>query len=454
MSNNNDMKNVKDKLHTISPPSEVDLAIERGMAKGRVLRRNRKVFVRSTLTAAAIFILLITSIRVSPTFASALSEIPILNKLVEIVVHDDNLRTAIENDFIVPVDATANAHGIMVDIEGVIVDESRLVIFYSLIDRGSERKDGEIRDIMLHNQNGNGIEAVYSYWGRYDFTEQEIWRDTIEISFPLEGKVPETLKMGFQFLEDSVADGNDPFPWELTIDIPHEAFEELTQEFEVNKTIMIENQEIYIHEVIIYPTKTAVVYEYSEENEYEIYDLKDIVLVDGAGNEWSRVSGGMIGFGAGEDGKRVLFLDSLHFDGVPDELYLKGSKISALPKDKDSVIIDTIENKMLSGPSNMKIDTLVITDKMITLEYTLTELALDDNPNRYNLLSSQIYNEKGVEVKTEGSSAISSEEEVQPDSFSFNERFHFAEKLEDRYLHFTFYYYPNYLEQPWRIKIK
>lgn len=111
-------------------PAEADLAIAQGIQRAKALRRRK----RTSLTAAASFILLVTvfaaMVHVSPAFASAIRQIPGMEVFVRILsTQDKGLAQAFDNEFFQPINISHTQNGETFTLNGVIADESRIVVF-------------------------------------------------------------------------------------------------------------------------------------------------------------------------------------------------------------------------------------------------------------------------------------------------------------------------------------
>ncbi|MCD8510992.1 MAG: DUF4179 domain-containing protein [Bacillus sp. (in: Bacteria)] len=455
-------KNNKDRLeslnemqnnhHQITPPPEVDLVIERGIQRAKQEKKRKRTIQGTLLTAAAVFLLLVGMIRVSPTFASALSDIPVFNKLVELVGYDENLKTAMEHDYIYPVDASTIAHGVLVDVEGIVIDGSRMAIFFSITDRGADLDYLTMRSLEIVDEDGKTFSAMHSFWGEYDFADTTTVRDKLEINYSSDTELPEKIfvKMDFGKKRDwneSYFEDTQEHPWILEIELPLKEFAEKMVSYDVQQYVDMEGQRIYFDEVNIHPTQTEILYRFDEENDYEIFGFVDLKLVDENGDVWER-PGNTIAF-TGEDGRRILYLDSAYFDNEPEELYLQGTRISALPKDQAKIKLDLKTGEIVHGPPEVSLEYFRFRETWLAVEVEIKGIEYEDGHTR-GFLSSSVLTEEGEIIETARRSVSSQS----GNSMAARVSVHFEEPLEERYVYLPIFNYPNYLEEEWKIKLK
>lgn len=435
----------------ITPPSEIDLAIERGIQQAKQEKKRKRALQGSLLTAAAVFLLLVGMIRVSPAFASALSDIPVLNKLVELVGNDENLQTAIEHDYIYPVDASAIAHGILVDVEGIVIDASRMAIFFSITDRGADLNYLRMNSLNIKNEQGISFQASHSFWGEYDFSETRTVRDKLEINYSSDTELPKKIYVSMDFSKnrnwhESSFNDSKEHPWVLEIELPLEEFAEKMMSYDVQQHVEMEGQRIFYEKVNIHPTQTEIVYWYNEENDYEIFGVEDLKLVDGKGNVWER-PGNTIAF-TGEDGHNVLYLDTVYFDEEPEELYLQGSRASALPKELATIKIDLEKGEIVEGPPEVVMDYISFSGTRIAMDLEIVGLEYHDGESRGFV--SGFVDENGELLRRERGTVSWRAGNMMATRITS----HFEEPFEERYVYLPIFYYPNYIEEAWKIKLK
>ncbi|WP_372869290.1 DUF4179 domain-containing protein, partial [Planomicrobium okeanokoites] len=146
----------KDRLEQIPLPLEAaDGAILQGLerAKREKLQTwaKRKRALWSLAAAALLVLALATTIRVSPAFANAVASIPGMEKFVELIQFDKGLEGIFENEYYQPIGESQTVGNATLTIDGVILDESGMNIFYT-IESAVEMGDIVIEGPVLENQ--------------------------------------------------------------------------------------------------------------------------------------------------------------------------------------------------------------------------------------------------------------------------------------------------------------
>ena len=97
----------------------------------RRCRRKQKM-LRPLAAAAAVFLLFLTMINVSPTAVAVCKEVPLLRELVELLTFNPSLRVAVENDYVQYVELEQHQNDVTADIEYLIVDQKQVNVFFRL----------------------------------------------------------------------------------------------------------------------------------------------------------------------------------------------------------------------------------------------------------------------------------------------------------------------------------
>lgn len=78
---NDRLNNMKKKYESVPIPEELDLVVKRAIKQ----RKNRRIKLQSLAGGAAASILFIAGVNTSPTFAAAISDVPVLGNLVKVI---------------------------------------------------------------------------------------------------------------------------------------------------------------------------------------------------------------------------------------------------------------------------------------------------------------------------------------------------------------------------------
>ncbi|MBE4910392.1 DUF4179 domain-containing protein [Bacillus luteolus] len=428
------LQNLKQHYDDIPIPASIDERILKGIHRAKKKKRFSSVKWGS-LAAGLFIVILLTSIRVSPTFAGYISNIPGLEKIVELVRFDKGLMSAIENDFYQEINVSQEHQGINITIDGAIVDEQKMVLFYTL--ESNRDIDSVFPDkIKLQDENGKDIEKIgFSYGGFQDLIKGQPVANTIDFHFE-EQNFPESLILSVKLSElDST--------WEIPFTIDQSKYQGMKEVIPLNETVSIEGQKITFDKVTILPTRVAVQLKYDEANTKQIFAFEDLRLIDENGERWNGISNG-ISASHLSNNERIIYLQSNYFK-KPKELYLEFSSVRALDKDELEVVVDTATNELLKAPKDGMLSS--VEKRGHDLAFLLNSSHPSDENFHYSLFSHDYRDQAGNEYSSNSSFSSDS-----PDGKQIGlvlENLEFTNPLT-----FTIVDYPSRITEAVRIKIK
>lgn len=283
------------------PIEQGDEAILSGFMKAKreksLLKKKQKRLLGLAI-AAIIIVSFITSIRISPTFANALTSIPGMEWMIGFIEQDKGFSAIIENDYYQKVDVSETKGDLTLTIDGVIMDESGINVFYTLKST-NPLTGGEIKYINLLNKE-EFPEHTRSYNVYFPDDIQNEFQDMVE----------------YQFVE-------------------------------------IENQKITIEEIIVYPLRIGVKVAVDPTNTKEILGFEDMRLEDENGEVWTSIANGTVNRTLSKH-EKMYYLQSNYFE-KPKELYLRVNKLMAIDKEDAVVIVDTEANRLVKSPKDGKL---------------------------------------------------------------------------------------------------
>ncbi|GMK48314.1 hypothetical protein PghCCS26_54440 [Paenibacillus glycanilyticus] len=340
-----ELEAMKEYMEDIPIPSGIDATIWSGIKAGRQ-RRRRRVFSRmAAYTACLLLVVSVASVRFSPEVAAYVGEIPGLKPLVELIHYDKGLELAIDNDFMQPVALSEVRDGIKMTIDGIIADESRIIVFYTL-----ENVDGQKSVVHFQGVRLTNIKNMSSSYGSAAFEEDwKIRQETIEFQ-PEDGtRLPDTLELEMKFNKVSEAATTDTV-WHFSIPVDKAKFEGLKETYDLNQTVTVEGQRITFGTMTVYPTRIGVEVNYDPANTKKLFYFDDLRLVDERGEEFSSIMNGVSGSTLDEN-RQVLYFQSNYFK-KPKHLYLRASSIRALDKAKREIKVDLEQKKLTTRPDS------------------------------------------------------------------------------------------------------
>lgn len=415
----------------IVPEQLVNDAIQQGILQAKAKKRKRKKTLWAFSVAAILTLTFVTSIRVSPAFASAVSTIPGMERFVHLIQLDKGMKAIVENDYYESIGITQVKDNITFTVDGIIIDETGAEVFYT-IEAPYSVENMDYQEIKFFN-NGRDLKSSYSY----DPPDQEIAnRKEGHISFVF-SETERFSNNEFEILfEIEQANKTTKFK------VPFKTTNKMKpgKIYTLNETVEIDGQQIEVKEIKVYPLRVAVTLEFDKQNEMKILQFEDMRIVDENGEIWSSIQNGITGRGENQDKDNTYFLQSNYFK-EPKELYLKFDKVQALPKEESYLLVDFSKKEILEQPSDRKIEVLNVGNNTIELKYS----PIREN-HMYSLFS-QGENAKGeiVDIPRQGNRGNDDEQ--------FSE-ITLDEKNIINPVKIDFIAYPNYLNGSVSIQIK
>lgn len=310
-------------------PDELDEAIQTGLYKAQWEKRKRKqrrIRWIWTVTAACILMLVfIGSVRYSPTFAAFVREIPGLEGFVKLIQknYPSSMYMAIEHDLLQPIGRSDTHNGITFTVEGILADESRMIVFYSI----TGKRNGKYYHISARalDRNGQDVEGLGLVHMNYPM-ERGMWeanpyapqQGTLDIFMGKGRSLPDEVLLHVQLSDLGIENTRFSPIYEVLIPIDHQFFANMKEEQVIGETIEIEGQSIFIDKVVYHPLTIELHLEYDENNTMHIFDPIDMYLEDDNGETY-HLSHEILT----DTNKKVLYFTSNYFHPVK-HLWLTG----------------------------------------------------------------------------------------------------------------------------------
>lgn len=461
----------------IKLPDNIDSYLSRGIEQGKMERRNVKTRMRRrVLSSAAACLILLTcifTIRNSPVFASIIRDIPGMEGLVNLIQKssDKGIQLALQNDFIQPLGVSDEHENVKLTVEGIVVDEARLVLFYA-IESLNPNKEYNLNSPNLTDTSGEELKVGISWGnsaGKDESEPQGVHRGTIDVLLTDGEILPDEIvfkatlepldENGFNAPVDleateppqivknpSIIEG-----YRIAIPIDHAKFAGMKEEYVLNQTITVEDQHISFVKATVHPTRIFIEVQADDRNSKQVFSAGDIQLVDEKGEVWRSIgSSGMI------HDKAVLFFESSYFH-KPKKLYVEGSWFRALDKDKMDVVIDTERKLLIQAPdAALKLKSISPFGK----SYTKLTLAIEVDPEiddimGYSVLDNKFKDASGTEYNMAdiGGGVLSGSSGM--GKMNTQESYQYLDNKDYKQpLTFRVSNYPNYIRQPYKIRIK
>ena len=411
--------------------NKLDGAILQGMERAkreqRLKQKKRNKGIWTLAISAVLLITLVTSIRVSPAFANAISSIPGMEKIVAMIQYDKGLTAAIENDYFIPLGVSQTKGGLTVTIDGYIVDQTGIVVFHTFHSRD---KLGSFGDMYM-DMDVEGTKRGSSVFGYPHDENEKTYESYSNFSFEEASNVGNKMARMNIKLTHQGDDKKFDFNWTLPSSMLQGEI------YELNHSVIVEGQKMTFEKAIIHPLRTEILINFDENNEMEILNFEDMHLVNEKGEEWSKIMNGLVSKKTSEN-KRSYFFESNFFE-KPEKLFIKFSKIQALPKNESDLVINLDTKEIIQHPLGYDL-------RLIESSRKGLELHLYEKNFNYGLFS-EVIDANGESINLE-SSGFSPREE-----FTYHDVI-FENHSKTPIVHLPLVFFPNYINGDVSIKLK
>lgn len=431
----------RDELPSVSA-AKLDAAIAAGLAEGR--RRKRASRSRSWAlgSAAAILVLFFGLVRVSPAVASYMGGLPGVGILVQLVADDPGLKDALKSEFIQPVGVEDAHDGVAFTIDGIIADEERVNVFYTV--RTTEPFERfSFRELRVADADtGAGVQASYSFNYPSEEKPGTLHRGRIDIGMSKGVPVPDRMRIRIKPNLSGVPEGSE---WSADFAVDKERFLNMKEIVEVEQPVAVEGQRFTVVRTVIHPTRIAVELEMDPANSKRLFSFSELKLADERGNELRS-----LGASITSETKQTLYFESNYFR-EPKHLTLSGGRIMALDRTKLQLKVDLEQKRIVEAPD----DRVRIVEAGSPVDgkiYIILEISRTTPRDQffYTIVEGPAFDAEGRELKTGDTRTFYPTEE---------DRHHTTlELLTDgpvsNPVTFNISNYPAWIEEPFRVKLK
>lgn len=337
-------------------PAETSHSIQQGIQKAHSRRRTRQRWFISLIATSAALLIFTGCIRVSPAFASYIKQLPGMEGFVDLISHDSGIMDAVDHELLQTIGATDEHDGLAVTVDGVIADESRMILFYTV--KGTEQQLRSLDRVDLRDDMGERLPVSYSYDHNQHKRSNE-YSDYVDMLFPAGTTLPKTMSVQFYSSKDANAER-----WEITFPVDLSLTQGMKRSIPVGQTLSVDGQLIHIRKVVLSPLRLQLDMEYDAGNSKEIFNFTQLELVDERGRSWKSDTALTKG------NVRSVFFESMYFT-IPERLMLKASGISALDKELRDVRIDPTSLDMKGGPNGLIYEGSKVTGQDLQVRFSL-----------------------------------------------------------------------------------
>lgn len=282
MSDNHDILK-EDLTQAYSYPAELNQLttnLEKRIKKER--RRKSTLYGSLSVMAASLFFILL--VNTSTSFAYALSDIPILNRISQMVIFDESLKSAIDNELIQYVGLKDINEEKVLKLPYVIADERNLVLFFQTDDSSLELGESyevelnSVRDIATGELFSEGFIST-SFMTTNNPAEDLglIQVGNLFVDVPL----PQHIDISVTLIRSKFVEGEYIRIYEKTFKYTLKLKDfEKPKIYSIDKEYTFEGVRLTFDKIQAYPTGTEIHYTTSKENEDEFSPQFDL-LEDG-----------------------------------------------------------------------------------------------------------------------------------------------------------------------------
>ena len=345
------------RYENIEIPEELDFMVRKTLKEGR-RKRNLKKFYKYGSGIACTFLLFVVLVNIFPNVAYAMSKVPGLDKLIELVTFDKGFDNAVEEGLVKEINFQEQKNGVKLKVNTIAGDWKRLWLGYEI---SGEKNLGV--DISIVTETG-GVSWSTFYTEPYSIKNEEGEQESyIEIAFE---EFNEEFTLEFNVYDNEKGRKNDLSKeylasFSVPIKLEKEIFNSELMDISLDNTII--NTEIGDIEVVSLKTsKTRTIMEFKLNSDiYDYMTFENPRLIDNEGNEYevssSYASQGFENNFIELQGEIKESIKSLTF--VFDEMYYAR-------KDNRNIIID-LKNKGVK-PNDYNIEFVSFIGNNITLK--------------------------------------------------------------------------------------
>ncbi|WP_186327728.1 DUF4179 domain-containing protein [Paenibacillus xylanexedens] len=338
------------------PDAAAYQAVQSGIRQAARKRKSRLRWYMSSISAAALILLFTGCIRVSPAFASFVEQLPGMEGVVSMIRQDKGLMMAIDQSLLQKVGITDEHDGASVTVEGIITDESRMVIFYTM--KGMKDPEKFNYDIDLLDENGKDLPVGFGYSSPKPTSNENVYENMIDVIFTDGASPPEELSVVFKSRDITSSK-----EWKMTFPVDKNLTKGMKKVIPVNQTLTVDGQRIDVKQATLYPTRLVLDVTFDPNNTKKIFGFSDLQLVDEQGRAWRTDTT------TGED-ERSIYFESMYFS-IPKKLTLQGSGFSGLDKDELDLVLDLQSRQITGGPPGLKMVGSKVEGKDLIIDFSV-----------------------------------------------------------------------------------
>ena len=373
------------------------------VGKAEIRRTRMERIRRSLVSAAAVFLVFVSMINLSPRAIAVCKDIPVLKELVELLTFNPSLRIAVENDYVQFVGQEQEKDGVEARIAYLIVDQKQVNIFFTLTSSRYEALDA--RPSVL-DSNGEHFRVAMTYGGMVE-DQDEMRQITIDF---VEEDVPDYMQltleirnMGSPYAKSEAPTAQVGEPWpdhdepenvtELVFDLHFDPkYTAQGRTVTLNRQLNLDGQTVTITDMEIYPTHIRINVKEAEQNTAWLKSLRFYLELEN-GHQIKTISNGISATGSADTPSMVSYRAESSFFYEADCIRLYITSADFLDKDREDLYInlETLESDPL--PQGVKLASAEVRNGGTALKFLVETSEL----NHVQVLGSTYYDLEGNE---------------------------------------------------------
>lgn len=460
----------KDKYDNIEIPDNIEDFISKGIEKGKKAKKKKTIKIISSIAASLLIIIFTISIRISPSFADMIKNLPLGDIIVRFINDDKGLQLAKDNDYMQHVGKSDEHEGLVLTVDDFVMDQQRVLLFYSIENKGDHKYIG-FESIDFYDEEGNSIFLEYNRLTNFSFPnmmeEENRKISNVKSVYRYEHipwKIPEEITMKVKFKKlDSPQDYKATFKkeektgeildstWEVKFKVDKERFEYEKKVYDLNKEIDIAGQKVTISKLIQHPISSEIEIEYDENNSKEIFELYNFRLIDDKG-EYSNSIGRSTHYNVKNHKMKESRIIESNYLNESKNITIAFDGIYAVDKEKLELNID-LEKENILNPIDDKLKIINIEEKndvyKIEMGFNISMEELKD----MSMASSNFETDKEIGIVSRELRETSAEEKEKGFNYIYKIEVD-KDKIENDIIKLPISKYPNIIKEDVRIKVK
>lgn len=367
MNRSDEYNALMDRLETA--PSALEYTLTRAKAKrSAAKKRTRRAVFAPFGSFAAICLVFVLLVNVSPTFAYAAGRVPLLRELAKAVAASPSLSAAVENEYVQPIELEQTESGITARVEYVIVDQKQLNIYYSL---NSDRYFAMSATPEITDTEGIPLQSCSFFYGGFGTPNGQLHELTLDF---VDKDMPASLKLllkvhdngnlemeePVQRVEDDMLSANEnkvpdtiaSFAFCLSLD-PY--FTAQGETIDVNQSFDLDGKNFTLKTAEIYPTHMRFTFDDTPENTAWLKSL-DFYVENEKGERFEVISNGISARGRANSPMMETYMLESAFFFKSEHLTLKITGVTWLNKDMETIHVNLERGTADKLPDGVRFD--------------------------------------------------------------------------------------------------